>query len=247
MHRHTMTLVLSLLASLAVSAVTAPAALAITHTFDSEIADTFVTAEPVSAKQVVVAVPGSNEAIECSTVGIRHENNGNGEELINDGTIGGTFKEPSVYTQEKLNVRLTYSNCEGVKNKGLKTEERFPAFVEFGTCYYAYEGLTSASNHANIFLKCAEGDKVRVKITSLKAACYSIPEQIVEGANYGNTHLGGGSTRDFDINMTVTKTRTIAEGICGKEEHFGGTYNGEITFWGKNANVGGSQVGIWET
>lgn len=247
MHRRVMTLLLGIVASLTLGALGAPAAFAITHTFDSEIASTFITAESISTKQVIVAVPGSNEAIECSTVGIRHENNGNGEQLVNDGEISGTFKEANVYTEEKLNVRLTYSSCEGVKNKGLKTEERFPAFVEFGTCYYAYEGPTSETNHAKVFLKCAAGDKVHVKITSLKAACFSIPEQIVEGSNYGNTHLGGGTARDFDINMTLTKTRTIAEGSCGTGEHKEGTYNGEVNYRGTNANVGGSPVGIWVT
>ena len=249
MHRFGKTLSAALFGALAVAAMAAPAAMASSHTFDSEIADTFVTAAAVSKSQVFVAVPGSNEAIECSTVGIKHVNKENGEELINDGTLLGTTKEPSVFTAEKLNVRFTYEGCEAVKNKGLKNEERFPAYVEFGECYYAFENVTSETNHASVHIHCPKGGRVQVKITTSKIACFSVPEQTIKGVNYNNTNLGGGASRDFDITMTMSGTVTESEGfLCGgAKKHTEGTYNGEVTISATNANVGGSPTGIWVT
>jgi hypothetical protein len=238
-----------LVAALALSAAVASVALASSHTFDSEIEDTFITGAAVSAKQVFVAVPGSGEAIECGVVGIKHTNNEKGEEVVNDGTLLGTKKETAVYTAEKLNVRFTYEGCEYVKHKGEKNEERGVAYVEMGECYYAFENVTDETNHASVHIQCPKGGRIHVTVTATKAACMTIPEQTVSGVNYNNTNLGGGASRDFDITMTMKNTTTETEGfLCGgAKKHTEGTYGGEVTISATNKNVGGSQIGIWVT
>lgn len=240
---------IALVAALALSAAVATVASASSHTFDSEIEDTFITGAAVSAKQVFVAVPGSGEAIECGVVGIKHTNNEKGEEVINDGTLLGAKKETAVYTAEKLNVRFTYEGCEWVKHKGEKNEERGVAYVEMGECYYAFENVTDETNHASVHIQCSKGGRIHIKVTETKVACMSIGEQTIKGVNYNNTNLGGGASRDFDITMTMTGTTTETENFfCGgAKKHTEGTYNGEVTISATNKNVGGSQIGVWVT
>lgn len=231
----------------ALSAVAASSAFALSHTFDSEIADTFITAAPKSARQVVVSVP-KVEQIECSSVTITHTDNEKGEEVIDDGTLLGTTKEPAVYTAEKLNVRFTYQGCEYVKKPGTAEETRGPAYVEFGECYYAFENVTDGTNHASVDVHCPNGGKVHISITASKIPCMTMSQQTVTGVNYNNTNFGGGTSRDFDIAMTMTGTVTESEGIlCGTGKHTEGTYNGEVTISGTNKNVGGVQQGVWIT
>jgi hypothetical protein len=241
MYSKSMKLSLALSVVMALSGLMASAAAASTHSFDSEIADTFVTGA-AKTTQVLVALPGSGESVECSAVSIKHLNKENGEELVNDGTMGGTFKETNVYTEEKLNVRLTYETCVAIKGK-----EKIPVTVEMHDCYYAFESVTSETNHAKVTINCPEKGEITVKVTALNMLCVSIPAQTVEGANYSNTNLGGGSSRDFDIKMTLTGVKSKTTSICGNKEGKEGTYNGEVTFSGTNKNVGGSQTGIWVT
>jgi hypothetical protein len=248
MSRLVKTFGLGLCAAVVLSATAASSAFALSHTFDSEISDTYITAAAKSEHQVVVSVP-KVEQIECTTVGITHTNNEKGEEVINDGTLLGTTKEPAVFIAEKLNVRFTYQGCEYVKKPGTAEETRGPAFVEFGECYYAFENVTNEVNHASVHIECPNGGRVHISITSSKIACMTMPEQTVTGINYNNTNFGGGSSRDFDIKMTMTGTITESEGLfCGgAKKHTEGTYNGEVTISATNKNVGGSQDGIWTT
>ena len=145
-------------------------ALAATHTFDAELANTFVTASPLSSHQVFEAVAGSGETVECTGVSIAHSNKANGEHLVDDGEMVGTFKEAGVYTEEKLNVRFTYTGCEHVTNKGQKTEKRAAASVAFGGCYYAYENVTNELGRASFELHCPSGEKVRITLAGGKNA-----------------------------------------------------------------------------
>jgi hypothetical protein len=241
MYAHGKKLGVALAAIMALSAVMASAATATTHSFDSEIADTFITAAAVTP-QVLIALPGSGESVECSGVFIKHLNKENGEELVNDGTLGGTFKETNVYTAEKLNVRLTYEGCFAFKGK-----EKLSATVEMHDCYYAFEKTTSETNHASVTINCPEKGEITVRVTALSLLCVSIPAQTVEGAFYSNTNLGGGGSRDFDIKMTLTGIKSKTTSTCGNKEGKEGTYNGEVTFSGTNQNVGGSQTGVWIT
>jgi hypothetical protein len=246
MHRQLKAAGLILSAALILGALTAQAASATTHTFDSERADTFITAASLG-KQVFYATPKTNEAVECSSVSITHTNKENGEELVNDGTLLGELKETNVYLANKLNVRFTYAGCEWVKHKGEPTEERSVAYVYMNDCYYAFEDVTSEIGKAGIYIKCPSGGHILVKVTALQLPCIAVAEQGVNGGTYSNTHFGEGASRDFDIKIAVTNTVSTTESGCGKGEHTGGTYNGEVTISGTTANVGGSQVGVWVT
>lgn len=236
MHAHLKTIGLAMVAALALMAVGAATASA--HTFDSEIAETFLTAAGKSTKQVFEVAP--KKVVECETIEIKHENNGKGEILVNDGEIAATFKETGVYTEPKLNIRPTYGGCETEI-----TGEKVPAFVEFGECYYAFEGATESTASMNVH--CPKEQKIHIKITSSKSACISIPEQTIPGSEYVNTNAGQGSSRDFDVNMATSKTKSQTEGTCGSKEDTEGAYKGDFTISGTNKNVGGSQTGVWVT
>jgi hypothetical protein len=232
---------LAIFVAFALSAVMAAPALATTHTFDAELANTFVTGSAVSAHQVFVAVPGSGEAVECTTVGITHANNGNGEHLVDDGEMVGTFKEAGVYTENKLNLRFMYEGCEYVKGK-----ERVAATVTWGGCYYAFENVTGETG-ASVEIHCPTGEKVRITLTG-GVKCWSLPDQTIPGVNYVNT--GSGTGRGFTLKMAMTHTTVETESAAcgGTEKHSEkGTYSGEIALTGQSANVGGSAVGIWIT
>jgi hypothetical protein len=237
---------LAVFVAFALSAVMAVPALATTHTFDAELANTFVTGSAASAHQVFEAVPGSGEAVECTTVGITHTNKGNGEHLVDDGEMVGTLKAPGVYTENKLNLRFMYEGCQYVKNKGLKTEERVSATVTWGGCYYAFENVTDETGHASVELHCPTGEKVRITLAG-EAKCWSLPDQTIPGVNYAN-NAGTGTGRGFTLKMAITHTTVETESAAcgGAEKHFEkGTYSGEIALTGQSANVGGSATGIW--
>lgn len=222
---------------------TAAPAFATTHTFDAELANTYVTGVAASADQIFEAVPGSGETVECTGVTIIHTNNGNGEHLIDDGEMVGTFVSTGVYAENKLNLRFTYEGCEHVKNKGQKTQTTEAATVTWGGCYYAFENETVTAGHASVELHCPAGEKVKITVAGEK--CWSIPDQTVSSVGYSNT--GSGTGRGFKLAMSMTPTIVESESaLCGGvSRHEKGAYSGEIALTGKSENVGGSAVGIW--
>ena len=94
---------------------------------------------------------------------IIHTNNGNGEHLIDDGEMVGTFVSTGVYAENKLNLRFTYGSCLHVKNKGQKTQTTEAATVTWGGCYYAFENETVTAGHASVELHCPAGEKVKIR------------------------------------------------------------------------------------
>jgi hypothetical protein len=155
-------------------------------------------------------------------------------------SVDGEVTDPGVGEEvNAIKLTPTYGKC-------VQTGSELKFDVEFGSeakpCYYLFtagvgepEGSTgdTEASHAPVHLKCAEGEKVKVKLTlgGVKFNCIEIPPQTLNGVHYTNVEGGGGKT-DIEISGTIEGFEYTEKGTCGSETRKDGTMHGQILLAG---------------
>ena len=152
-------------------------------------------------------------------------------------TVGGSGTNTGTTTSE-VTFKPTYSGCKGV-NKGLN------AHVDMMSCAYIITANLVGS-HAPVHVECSvAGDEITIQATigGVKVPCLDIPAQTPTGGGltYDNGTLSG--VEDITATATITGITYTETGVCGSGETNNGSYTGQVTVTGENAE--GEDTDIW--
>lgn len=135
-------------------------------------------------------------------------------------------------TTETVTAHPNYTGCSAKIG-----ESNVSAFVDFTECDYSFPSATNGEGMAEPTINCPAGQAIHIKVTALKANCYTIPGgQTLNGVRYDNTNKGSGSG-DIDVVATVTGITAEKAGICGSGTVNNATYEGSVTVQGEGTEI----------
>ena len=231
MTRKSKTLGLVLGAVLALSAVTASAASAGNHIFQSHVTPLILTGENTMGSNQIFGLTEKYD-VSCSKVKV-------------NGTETGTEREETT-------VHPVYNNEEATCSVPLLAG--LTARVITAGCNFSLTGVTNEKSHASLHIECEGGKSIYIEP---KLGCLAkIPEQTVSGVNYTNKEPSGTTSKTIKVSITADGLNwQVFGGNCdllGLKDGQTGTKGwifGDFTLKGyvDEESVEGAQTGIWTT